>query len=172
MEDCYITERGDQAFHCQKYRHSLRNSRSKKKKNTKKKLNLIKCLDLITGVWKYREQRNIQFHYGNTISKIQTTGNYRINNPVYSTKVKIIRTFFKKREEEELVDWKKSKRQVNQCCFPRGLVWLVPDTSLMMPTDGHAVLSSHCCWLWNNMLLFSLNYRLQTLAFVIRYTLK
>ena len=172
MEDCYITERGDQAFHCQKYRHSLRNSRSKKKKNTKKKLNLIKCLDLITGVWKYREQRNIQFHYGNTISKIQTTGNYRINNPVYSTKVKIIRPFFKKREEEELVDWKKSKRQVNQCCFPWGLVWLVPDTSLMMPTDGHAVLSSHCCWLWNNMLLFSLNYRLQTLAFVIRYTLK
>ena len=37
MEDCYITERGDQAFHCQKYRHSLRNSRSKKKKKTKKK---------------------------------------------------------------------------------------------------------------------------------------
>lgn len=50
--------------------HSLRNSRSKKKT----KLNRIKCLDLITGVWKYREQRNIKFHYGNTISKIQTTG--------------------------------------------------------------------------------------------------
>lgn len=80
--------------------HSLRNSRSKKKE----KLNRIKCLDLITGVWKYREQRNIKFHYGNTISKIQTTGNYRINNAVYSTTVKIIRTFFKKREEEELVD--------------------------------------------------------------------
>ena len=82
-------------------RHSLRNSRSKKKKE---KLNRIKCLDLITGVWKYREQRNMKFHYGNTISKIQTTGNYRINNAVYSTTVKIIRTFFKKREEEELVD--------------------------------------------------------------------
>ena len=135
----------------------------------KSKLNLIKCLDLITGVWKYREQRNIQFHYGNTISKIHTTGNYRINNPVYSTTVKIIRTFFKKREEEELVDWKKPKRHVSQCCF---LQDLVPDTSLIMPTDGHAVLSTHCCWLWNNMLLFSLIYRLQTLAFVIRYTLK
>ena len=80
--------------------HSLRNSRSEKKK--KEKLNRIKCLDLITGVWKYREQRNIKFHYGNTISKIQTTGNYRINTAVYSTTVKIIRTFFKKREEEEL----------------------------------------------------------------------
>lgn len=90
--------------------HSLRNSRSKKKT----KLNRIKCLDLITGVWKYREQRNIKFHYGNTISKIQTTGNYRRNNAVYSTAVKIIRTFFKKRDEEELVDWKKPKRHGSQ----------------------------------------------------------
>lgn len=44
--------------------------------------------------------------------------------------------------------------------------------SLIMRMDGHTVLSSHYCGGGNNMLLFSLSYRLQTLAFVIRYTLQ